>query len=87
MSKKSKKIIHFREQCIGCNSCTEYAPGNWKISGLDGKATLQQAKEHHNGTFVANIPDVDVDANLLAARDCPVGIIHVVDEDGKEMAV
>ena len=32
------KIIHYRNKCIGCNSCVEQAPSRWSISDEDGKS-------------------------------------------------
>lgn len=86
MSTYGKKIVHFREQCIGCNSCTEHARGTWTIDPNDGKANLRDAQEK-NGAFVANIAEPEVIDNLYAARDCPMSIIHVLDEQGKEMTL
>lgn len=77
------KIIHFRENCIGCNSCVEHCPLYWQIDA-DGKSTLKKSKEK-NGVFVRDIMDVEVDQNILAAEDCPVGIIRIVDENGNEI--
>lgn len=86
MSKHTKKIVHFRERCIGCNSCTEQAPGTWSIDSVDGKANLRGAQEK-NEAFVAEISEPEIMDNLCAARDCPMGIIHVLDEQGKEMKI
>lgn len=77
------KIIHFRDDCIGCFSCVEHAPSNWEI-GEDGKATLKRSKEKNN-TFVATITDVEVECNRCAAMSCPVGIIRVQDDNGNSI--
>lgn len=82
--KKRKKILHFRDNCIGCNSCTEHAPGNWEISPIDGKACLKRAIEK-DGIFQAEISELEVEANKAAGRDCPVGVIRVLDEQGKDI--
>lgn len=84
MPKKKKKIIHFRENCIGCNSCTEHSPFNWSINPNDGKADLKNAVLKQN-CYVAEISDPEVEANVRAAQDCPVGIIKVLDEQGNEL--
>ncbi len=84
MNIKKKKIIHFRENCIGCNSCTEHAPGNWEIDPIDGKATLKRAITKDE-IFMAEISEPEVEANKLAARDCPAGIIRVENEKGKDI--
>lgn len=81
---KKKKIIHFRDNCIGCNSCTEHAPCQWLIDPADGKARLRHAVEK-DGIFMVDIEPFEVDANKAAGRDCPVGIIRVLDESGKDI--
>ncbi len=71
------KIIHYRNKCIGCNSCVELAPAQWKMSEEDGKSVLKGAVEKRE-TFVVSIRQDEVAANEKAARDCPVRIIRVV---------
>lgn len=75
------KIIHFRNDCIGCFSCVEHAPSNWEI-GEDGKATLKRSKEKNN-TFVATITEVEVECNRCAAMSCPVGVIRLQNDRGE----
>ncbi len=70
------KIIHYRNNCIGCNSCVEHAPGNWEIDQTDGKANLKRSCGK-DGVFIAEISELEVEDNKKAAEDCPVGIIHV----------
>ncbi len=69
-------IVHFRKNCIGCNSCVEHAPEYWKISEKDGKSDLLGGEEK-NGTIVKKIHAAEKKVNELAARDCPVKIIKV----------
>ncbi len=71
------KIIHYRNKCIGCNSCVEHAPTFWKISKLDGKSDLQGASEK-KGIFQKTISLIEVNDNQKAAEDCPVKIIKVI---------
>ena len=68
--------MHYRDACIGCNSCVEYAPRNWEIQKSDGKAVLKNA-ECKKSVFVLRIHEEDKEQNLLAARDCPMKIIKV----------
>ncbi len=77
------KIIQYREECIGCNSCVEYARQNWKIDE-DGKSTLLHSKKNGD-TFVAEISEIEVEDNVMAARACPMNIIRVLDDSGKEI--
>ena len=81
---KGKKIIHQREDCIGCNLCVELAPNNWFMDLSDGKAKLKRSEEK-NGLYVAEIFEPEVEANLRASQSCPVGIIKVMDENGNEL--
>ena len=72
----SIKIIHDRPRCIGCNSCVCIAPQTWHMDEVEGKAVLsgstQKGKVH-----VADIFEVDEEANRAAAQACPMGIIKV----------
>ena len=69
------KIIHERDQCIGCGMCVEHASTFWKIS-QDGKAMLIGSKENNN-IFSKNIQEKDLVSNQNAANDCPVGVIKI----------
>tara|TARA_Y100000310_G_C20689313_1_gene821166 strand:+ start:2528 stop:2764 length:237 start_codon:yes stop_codon:yes gene_type:complete len=74
------KIIHRREECIGCNSCVEHAPEDWDISDIDGKSSLKESKETKKGTFIKEISELEFEKNKLAEHDCPSRIIRVVKE-------
>lgn len=80
----SKKIIHYRNDCIGCNMCVELAPENWFMNLSDGKATLRRSREK-NGIFVAEISEPEMVINIDAARSCPINIIKIFDENGQEI--
>ncbi len=71
------KIIHYRNKCIGCNSCIEHDPSRWEISE-DGKSTLIGGVEKR-GVWVASIREDEVALNKKAAKDCPVNIIRIID--------
>ncbi len=70
------KVAHYRDKCIGCNSCVEHDPSRWKIEE-DGKSTLQ-GSVNKKGVWVASIREDEVEANKKAAKDCPVSIIKVL---------
>jgi ferredoxin len=70
------QIIHYREKCIGCNACVEAAPDRWAISKKDGKAVLLKAQSK-KGIYILNTHPQEYDANLEAAKNCPVNIIHL----------
>jgi ferredoxin len=78
------KIIQFREECIGCNSCVEYAKNYWKMNDADGKSDLLGAEEK-NGVFIKDIAEFEIEGNEDAALACPMKIIHIVDNTGKEI--
>jgi len=71
------KLVHYRDKCIGCNSCVEYSPENWDISDKDGKSNLIGSKETKKGVFVKEISELELEENKLAERDCPSRIIQV----------
>jgi ferredoxin len=70
------KVIHYRNKCIGCNSCVEHSPEHWKISLADGKSTLQSSTKKRE-VWVREITLDEVSKNESAAADCPVNIIKV----------
>ena len=72
------KIIHYREKCIGCNSCVEYAPDRWVISKKDGKSDCLGSTKKKE-THVAKIEWDEVERNKQAAKNCPVRIIQVIE--------
>jgi len=72
------KIIHFRNKCIGCNSCVEHAPEFWIISKEDGKSNLH-ASSVKGEVYIRKIEHHEVEKNKHAEKDCPVHIIKVIE--------
>lgn len=70
------QISQQRVRCIGCNACVEAAEQRWRISKRDGKCTLVGGVEK-KGIYTVNVPDHELNENLLAAKNCPVHIIQV----------
>lgn len=70
------QIIHYREKCIGCNACVEAAPDRWAISKKDGKAVLLKGMQK-KGIYSVITHPMEYEANLEAAKNCPVNIIHL----------
>jgi ferredoxin len=70
------RIIQQRNKCIGCNACVEAADYRWRISRKDGKCTLVGGIEKR-GFFSVVVNDMELEDNLLAAKNCPVNIITV----------
>ena len=73
---KDIKIIHFPENCIGCNSCVIAAPDTWHLNHETGKAELIGGKKKNN-VAVASIIAADIEVNEKAAEACPMRIIKV----------
>lgn len=65
------KVIHDRDNCIGCSACTMVCPKFWDM-GDDGKANLKGATNN-----VLEISEADVACNKEAESACPVGVIKV----------
>lgn len=72
----SVTITQQRDKCIGCNYCVEQAPERWRMSKKDGKSVLIGAKEK-KGFWTVKVADHEFQANLDAAKVCPVKIIQV----------
>lgn len=78
----SLKIIHQRQECIGCNSCVNIAPQTWFMDEKEGKAKLVGAVKKGK-LFVAEffgcneVFECDYELNQAAADACPMHIIKV----------
>jgi len=70
------RITHQREKCIGCNYCAEWAFDRWRMSKKDGKVTLIEGK-NKKGFYIAITGDDEYEANINAAKVCPVKIIRI----------
>ncbi len=71
------QISQQRAKCIGCNACVEAADYRWRVSKKDGKCTLVEGIEK-KGFYVAVVADHELEANRLAAQNCPVKIIKII---------
>lgn len=70
------KIVHYREKCIGCNSCVEIAPSFWRMSKEDGKSDLIGATQKKD-VEILEISLAELSDNEKAAKACPVNIIKI----------
>jgi len=70
------KISQDRKACIGCHACIMSAPQTWFIDPKDGKSTLVGGKRK-GALYVAGIFECDLEANLRAAKACPMRIIKI----------
>lgn len=75
-------ITQQRAKCIGCNACVEAADYRWRISKRDGKCTLIGGIEK-KGFYTVVVDDEELEANTLAAKNCPVNIIKIIPKNGK----
>ena len=71
------KIIHYRQQCIGCGICQEQQPEYWRMSRKDGKANLLNAFVKKE-IYQLNIPESAADQSIEIAKICPVRVIKIV---------
>ena len=79
------KIVYDRSNCIGVSSCALLAEKFWKMNE-DTKADLVGAKQVKEGMWELKIDEKDLHENKEAARNCPVGVIKIFDEKGKEVS-
>lgn len=75
---KKFRLIQYREKCIGCNACFEAAPDRWRMSKFDGKCTLVGGTQK-KGIYTTIIPEFELEENKLAATNCPVDIIKIIE--------
>jgi ferredoxin len=71
------KIIHYREKCIGCFACAEFASMRWRMSKKDGKSVLLGGT-NNNGVFNTEIEEDEYYENKLVAKMCPAKVIKVI---------
>ncbi len=66
-----------RAKCIGCNYCVEMAPAQFQMSKKDGKTVLLHSQEKKGFHTLKSNDENIYDANIQAAKACPVKIISV----------
>ncbi|MBI2668954.1 ferredoxin [Candidatus Woesearchaeota archaeon] len=85
------KIIYDRKNCISVGSCALLAAEFWKMNPTDDKADLvdgkQNEKQKKDEVFELEIDEKDLHQNKEAARNCPVNVIRIFDEKGKEVTL
>ncbi len=83
---KKYKIVYDRENCIGAAACAAVAPDYWEIVD-DGKADLKGSEQKDENRVQERIIDEsELDANMEAAKSCPVTVIHIIDlETGERL--
>lgn len=69
-------IEYDREGCIGAGSCIGACPDNWKMAE-DNRADLLKK----------DIEEDELAANKEAAEACPVGVIHIKNNETGERLI
>ena len=72
-----KKIIQYRNKCIGCGICYEQQPELWRMSKKDGKTTLLKSTAKKD-VFVLPVSNAIQEQTREVARACIVKIIKLV---------
>ena len=81
----SYRVEFDRENCIGAGACVATNADYWSID-QDGKATLKSAKfDDTKKLWILEIEQADLQKHLDAAGVCPVTVIHIYDETGKQL--
>jgi ferredoxin len=75
--KKKYKIEYDREGCIGAAMCVSAADDNWVMDEKDGKANVKHVE----------LSEEELERNLKAARDCPVNVIHIIEQETKNKLI
>ena len=70
------KIIHERDNCIGCGACVSICSKYWEMSD-DGKSTLLNAVDN-SGKY--ELETETIGCNQEAADSCPVHCIVIIKE-------
>ncbi len=84
------KIVYDRKNCIGVSSCALVAEKFWVMDRKDDKAVLiggklPEGKKQGDDVWELIIEEKDLEVNKDAARNCPVNVIKIYDEEGKEV--
>ena len=78
------RIKYDRKGCIGAGVCAAIAEKHWEMN-KDGLADLINGKEV-DGFFEKIIDESELEIVKKAAENCPVNVIHIIDEEtGKQI--
>ncbi len=72
-----KKIIQYRNKCIGCGICYEQQPEIWRMSKKDGKTTLLKSTAKKD-VLVLPVSKTIQQQTREVVQACPVKIIKVL---------
>lgn len=71
-----RKLIFYRDKCIGCGVCSEQQPWLWRLSKKDGKAVLLNAQQKKQ-VFITSLPAVSIEPVKQVVEACPARIIKL----------
>ena len=77
------KVVFVRKDCIGAFACVAVHAERW-IPADDGKVNLT-AGEQEGDNFVVWIDEKELPKMKESAEVCPVNVIHIYDESGKQI--
>lgn len=77
------KVVFLRKDCIGAFACVAVHAERW-IPADDGKVDLQGSTDE-NGNFFVWIDEKELSKMKESAEVCPVNVIHIYDESGKQI--
>ncbi len=76
----SKKVVHFKKDCISCGACAAISPEYWEMDE-EGLAQLKGSTEVGE-KWERKIKSLEEEAeNQEAADVCPVNIIHIEEDE------
>ncbi len=81
------KIEFDRSNCIGAGACVAVFPEAW-IMQADGKPNLtgSDVKNTEFQEIIVDVSKQELEKHLMAARSCPVLVIHVTNlETGEKL--
>jgi ferredoxin len=69
------KVIHSKNDCIGCGACAAICPDFWEMHG--DKSSLKKSKETE-GKYTLELNDSkEIECNKQAESSCPVSCIKI----------
>ena len=71
-----RKIIFYRNKCIGCSICREMLPEVWRMSKKDGKAVLLHGVEKKQ-IHQLSLSPILVERSIEVAEACPARVIKI----------
>jgi len=82
----TKYIVRYeRTGCIGAAACVNMDPKDWVLDAKDGKANLIEGVQNSQTTlWEKEIDESELEANLNAAKGCPVLVIHIFNKETGE---